>query len=344
MIDMRGELWQECDVCGAEPVCSECMMCERHCSCDVKKGAGRDTLTAAQVKIAEYMPSIRMFNVTFRYDPSIVSAIKAIPGREWHPATLSWHVPSEGKNVLERLGFNVIGYVPPPPTAVTMPVRSSRIATYERSSNLFVLKFPFDYNTISLIKSIHGRIYNPSTKTWTVPGNAYKNLQKIGFEIVGYDVPVIDDKPVEKTPKIKKPAAVKKTRTSNKFVFRNVEYSIPDVISSVKEFVASSRAKSIYEEELAKHLKKIPVHTEQEIKMYGKEYFDDERARLTKAARIAASTAVLNVAFGKVIGGGCMSNQHAPEHLSDIDENVIKLTLERIRALRMQTVHRNYRR
>ena len=30
---MRGQLWQECPVCGEEPVCAECEQCDRHCTC-----------------------------------------------------------------------------------------------------------------------------------------------------------------------------------------------------------------------------------------------------------------------------------------------------------------------
>jgi len=30
---MRGQLWQQCLVCDAEPVCVECERCARHCTC-----------------------------------------------------------------------------------------------------------------------------------------------------------------------------------------------------------------------------------------------------------------------------------------------------------------------
>lgn len=29
----HGQLWQECDVCGTEPVCASCEYCARHCRC-----------------------------------------------------------------------------------------------------------------------------------------------------------------------------------------------------------------------------------------------------------------------------------------------------------------------
>ena len=34
---MKGELWQECEECGAQPVCSECFQCERHCTCSTEQ-------------------------------------------------------------------------------------------------------------------------------------------------------------------------------------------------------------------------------------------------------------------------------------------------------------------
>jgi len=30
---MRGQLWQQCTVCDVEPVCADCLRCERHCPC-----------------------------------------------------------------------------------------------------------------------------------------------------------------------------------------------------------------------------------------------------------------------------------------------------------------------
>lgn len=31
---MNGQLYEPCDICGTEPVCSYCMYCEKHCICD----------------------------------------------------------------------------------------------------------------------------------------------------------------------------------------------------------------------------------------------------------------------------------------------------------------------
>ncbi len=33
---MNGQLWESC-YCGTEPVCAQCMNCERHCSCGTPK-------------------------------------------------------------------------------------------------------------------------------------------------------------------------------------------------------------------------------------------------------------------------------------------------------------------
>jgi hypothetical protein len=30
---MNGQLWQECTICGTEPVCSDCEKCKKHCTC-----------------------------------------------------------------------------------------------------------------------------------------------------------------------------------------------------------------------------------------------------------------------------------------------------------------------
>jgi len=34
---MNGQLWEPCPICGKEPVCSVCGLCERHCSCEQDK-------------------------------------------------------------------------------------------------------------------------------------------------------------------------------------------------------------------------------------------------------------------------------------------------------------------
>ena len=33
--NMKGELWQECE-CGEEPVCAQCFLCTKHCTCNQK--------------------------------------------------------------------------------------------------------------------------------------------------------------------------------------------------------------------------------------------------------------------------------------------------------------------
>ena len=30
---MNGQLWQECGICGCDPVCGDCERCRRHCRC-----------------------------------------------------------------------------------------------------------------------------------------------------------------------------------------------------------------------------------------------------------------------------------------------------------------------
>ena len=34
---MHGQLWQECERCGDEPVCIDCERCKKHCRCTQRK-------------------------------------------------------------------------------------------------------------------------------------------------------------------------------------------------------------------------------------------------------------------------------------------------------------------
>ena len=38
---MRGQLWQECPICGTEPVCVDCMLCAKHCDCEQRENDAR---------------------------------------------------------------------------------------------------------------------------------------------------------------------------------------------------------------------------------------------------------------------------------------------------------------
>ena len=46
-----GNLWEPCERCGREPVCAQCMVCDRHCVCGGKK----PTVIAAKLPAADYV-------------------------------------------------------------------------------------------------------------------------------------------------------------------------------------------------------------------------------------------------------------------------------------------------
>jgi len=47
--------------------------------------------------------------VTFKYNPSLISAIREIPGRRWNPNTKEWIIPDTptARRMLKNLGFNI---------------------------------------------------------------------------------------------------------------------------------------------------------------------------------------------------------------------------------------------
>jgi len=52
---MKGELWQECETCGTEPVCSACFKCAKHCTCEADAKAISKYVNDKQAKLKELL-------------------------------------------------------------------------------------------------------------------------------------------------------------------------------------------------------------------------------------------------------------------------------------------------
>jgi hypothetical protein len=114
-------------------------------------------------------------------------------------------------------------------------------------------------------------------------------------------------------------------------------------VNDVKGFIQTDQARDIFNKSLDENLAKLPNLDKPEIvKVYGKDFIEKMKAENKEKAGKLATTNVLNRAFSRVMSGGATNNPHAPENISQIDDKVIRGTLDRIRAIRVGTVHRNY--
>ncbi len=127
------------------------------------------------------------------------------------------------------------------------------------------------------------------------------------------------------------------------FQFRGSKLYVNDVIQAVYIIVQSQDARRLYKQWHEMYLAQAEAHKPSDaiIKKFGDGALIEYKRNVAMAGHYA-TTGVLNKAFGTVMGGGCTNNPHAPEKLEEVDEAVLLATLNRIRKIRMGTVHRNY--
>lgn len=121
------------------------------------------------------------FVLAFPYEPAVVSRVKGIPGRRWHPDHRAWQVPATPASVRalrallaedprfvatraaqERL--DAIGHSPEPASAP-----GATRGLVRRQGRRLVLEFDYEPTLVDQIKTIDGRRYDRETHAWSVP-------------------------------------------------------------------------------------------------------------------------------------------------------------------------------
>lgn len=132
--------------------------------------------------------------------------------------------------------------------------------------------------------------------------------------------------------------------SKTKFMFRNKPYYVEDVVKQVLDFVHdasnSGTFKRVFDDAKSKHPR--PRYTEAQIKMYGKDYYDDMLQKWDINVAKEAVASFINKGFEKVMGAGVTNNPYAPNNIAEVDRSVIEKTLGKIRAVRKNTVQRSY--
>ena len=104
----------------------------------------------------------------FDYNPNIVDAVRTIPNRRWDSAKKLWLVSKECvsfvRKIAEEYNITLTDEVKDLPD-VDMG-NGSVVSVHERN---FALSFPYDAQTISLVRQMPGSSWNPSKRAWLVP-------------------------------------------------------------------------------------------------------------------------------------------------------------------------------
>ena len=135
--------------------------------------------------------------VSFPYDPSIVTKIKAIEGRRWHHAEKYWSFPNTDgtlERILEAFQGSEIHIDPPiqdtvldlrtehkgvaesapspaPPESITSHLRSGRngVTIDTEASGTLKITFPYSPLLAEKVRTLKGRKWHPEEKYWSVP-------------------------------------------------------------------------------------------------------------------------------------------------------------------------------
>ena len=98
---MNGQLWQECEICGTEPVCADCHYCETHCTCQEREQAHEEPeglLLPAQWDKAYRGQDKQMHTLT-----NYRSYVARIADGDWQVGTEEWTWTDGGRSI----GFTV---------------------------------------------------------------------------------------------------------------------------------------------------------------------------------------------------------------------------------------------
>lgn len=143
------------------------------------------------------------FVIQFPYDPELVTAVKAIPGRRYEPERKMWTAPRASRSEVSALcaahGFEAseaarAAFDPSQPTDGNVAPVGGTITQHAAK---FHLKFPYDPTAVAAIKEINGRRWDPEQRVWIVPITSIRQItefcEQFGIEHAALvDVPDSD--------------------------------------------------------------------------------------------------------------------------------------------------------
>lgn len=164
-----------------------------------------DPLRAASIRTAQLDESGRWIVLSFGYDPEVVNAVKALPGRQWMAEAKSWRIPLSRRVLLADL-VKRFGFVVDPAIASAKAPETAR-GTVTLEGDELALRFDREFGVIAAVKDLANRRWDPERTAWFVPTYLIRPVrelaEKFGWLVAPEVVALADvdpeDVPVEIT-------------------------------------------------------------------------------------------------------------------------------------------------
>ena len=139
------------------------------------------------------------FTVQFNYNSDIVKVLQGLPqkDRTFVKHTRSWIVDPAHLDALKEAGKKYATLSDSEKLAQVTATQGapSKITVghfqASRVGNSFRVAFNYDPNLVARVKAIPGRSYDPNTKTWMVPVDQWKELEKMSKEVMKKGTPTV---------------------------------------------------------------------------------------------------------------------------------------------------------
>lgn len=119
--------------------------------------------------------------MAFDYNPSLVDAVRSIPGRRWNGVDKTWVVPKETVSIVRKLAsdYNIElskGVLELPEVEITT---GPKISVQGRD---FAISFTYDAQLLSAVRQMPGSSWSPALRTWVVPIESVDEVLKFSKE------------------------------------------------------------------------------------------------------------------------------------------------------------------
>ncbi len=160
----------------------------------------RNQLSSAGIDLPKYVePTIltpnsitktsdNLLELSFPYSKRLVDSVKTIPGTRYNPESKTWkltRIDNNSLNILKKVAQennfvysvearNIIDNYKQEEFKPAI-IKPTKVVDY--INGLFVISFPFSYETLGKVKEIYGAKYNGISKTWSVQIDIEKKFE-----------------------------------------------------------------------------------------------------------------------------------------------------------------------
>lgn len=181
------------------------------------------------------------FVLRFSYDPTLVDAVKRLPGRRWEPEDKVWTTlwSTALVDLVDRHGFGATADARAALDAPSAPAAPASLGSVEQAGPLLVLRTAYDAELVAAIRTISGRRWDATARVWVAPLSSISALAALA-ERFGLDWRVgdVDETPAGPT------VAVETIRGASVFVLR-FDYD-RDLVAEVRDLPGAEWSRSLF--------------------------------------------------------------------------------------------------